>query len=173
MNKVEKQKLIDSLAEQLEANQYIYLTDTGALNAEKESNLRRLCFKREVKFQVVKNALLHKAMEKSSKDFQELYPVLKGQTAMMIASAGNIPAKMIQEFRKTGNEKPILKGAYIEEMVFVGEDQLIALANIKSRNELIADVIMLLQSPAKNVISALQSGGNIISGVLTTLGERE
>ncbi len=174
MTKAEKQQLIDSLAEQLEANSYIYLTDTGELNAETESSLRRFCFKRNVKLQVVKNTLLKKAMEKSDKDFTDIYPVLIGQTAVMYAEAGNIPAKLIKDFRKDfKKEKPILKGAYVEEMIYLGEENLELLANIKSKNELIADVILLLQSPAKNVVNALQSGGNILTGVLKTLGERE
>lgn len=174
MNKEQKQQLIDSLAEQLEANSYIYLTNTGELNAETEANLRRFCFKRNVKLQVVKNTLLKKAMEKSEKDFDDIYPVLKGQTAVMFGEAGNIPAKLIKDFRKEfNNEKPLLKGAYVEEMIYVGEENLELLANIKSKNELIADVVLLLQSPAKNVVNALQSGGNILTGVLKTLGERE
>ncbi|PID95264.1 MAG: 50S ribosomal protein L10 [Bacteroidetes bacterium] len=174
MKKTDKKQLIDSLAEQLEANSYIYLTDTGELNAVVESNLRRFCFKRNVKLQVVKNTLLKKAMEKSEKDFSDIYPVLKGQTAVMYAEAGNIPAKLIKDFRKEFNqEKPILKGAYVEETIYVGSENLEMLANIKSKNELIADVVLLLQSPAKNVVNALQSGGNILTGVLKTLGERE
>ncbi|HPE86673.1 MAG: 50S ribosomal protein L10 [Bacteroidia bacterium] len=173
MNRDEKQQHIDSLAEQLEANSYIYLTDTSELNAQTESNLRRMCNKKNVKLQVVKNTLLKKAMEKSQKDFSGIYPVLKGQTAMMFGEAGNSPAKLIKEFRKEGNTKPLLKGAYVEEMVYLGEENLETLVNIKSKNELLADVIFLLQSPARNLIGALQSGGQILSGVLKTLGEKE
>jgi large subunit ribosomal protein L10 len=141
------------------------------MNVETTGKLRRLCFKRDVKLVVVKNTLLHKAMEKSGKDFGTLYDVLKGHTSIMIADQGNIPAKLIKEFRKT-SDKVKLKGAYVEEMTFVGENQLDALIAIKTKNELIADVILALNSPARNVISALQSGGQKLSGVLKTLSER-
>jgi len=141
------------------------------LNSEKSADLRRLCFKKDVKLVVVKNTLLKKAMEKTDKDFESLYEVMKGNTSLMFAEAGNAPAKLIKEFR-TDSEKPILKGAYIEDVVYLGDDQLEFLANIKSKNELIGDIIMLLQSPAKYVIGALQSGGQKISGILETLSER-
>jgi large subunit ribosomal protein L10 len=141
------------------------------MNSENTSKLRRLCFKRDVELVVVKNSLLQKAMEKSGKDFGTLYDVLKGHTSIMIAEQGNVPAKLIKEFRKT-SAKPLLKGAFVEEMTFVGDNQLDALMAIKTKNELIADVIALLNSPAKNVISALQSGGQKLSGVLKTLSER-
>jgi len=171
MKREDKSQLIESLTKELQAAKYLYITDISDMNVENTSKLRRLCFKREVKLVVVKNTLLHKAMEKSGKDFGTLYDVLKGHTSIMIAEQGNVPAKLIKEFRKTST-KPLLKGAYVEEMTFVGDNQLDALMAIKTKNELIADVIALLNSPAKNVISALQSGGQKLSGVLKTLSER-
>lgn len=171
MRKEDKSQLIETLTEDLKAAKYLYITDISDMNVENTSKLRRLCFKREVKLVVVKNTLLHKAMEKSGKDFGTLYDVLKGHTSIMIADQGNVPAKLIKEFRKT-SAKPLLKGAYVEEMTFIGDNKLDALMAIKTKNELIADVIALLNSPAKNVISALQSGGQKISGVLKTLSER-
>lgn len=171
MRKEDKSQLIETLTEDLKAAKYLYITDISDMNVENTSKLRRLCFKREVKLVVVKNTLLHKAMERSGKDFGNLYDVLKGHTSIMISEQGNIPAKLIKEFRKT-SDKPLLKGAFVEEMTFVGDNQLEALMAIKTKNELIADVIALLNSPAKNVISALQSGGQKLSGVLKTLSER-
>ena len=171
MRKEDKSQLIETLTEDLKAAKYLYITDISDMNVENTGKLRRLCFKKEVKLVVVKNTLLHKAMEKSGKDFGNLYDVLKGHTSIMIAEQGNVPAKLIKEFRKT-SAKPLLKGAYVEEMTFVGDNQLDALMAIKTKNELIADVIALLNSPAKNVISALQSGGQKLSGVIKTLSER-
>ncbi len=173
MTKEEKNQFIVSLKEQLNSSNYFYLTDISDLNSEATTNLRRLCFKMDVKLQMVKNSLLQKAMEQTEKDLEPLYEVLKGSTSIMWAKAGNAPAKLIKEFRKKQKQqKPLLKGAYVEEMSYVGEDQLDLLVNIKSKNELIGDIIGLLQSPAKNVISALQSGGQTISGVLKTLSEK-
>jgi len=171
MRKEEKNQLVDSIAEQLNDNQTIYLADTADLNAETTSDLRRLCFKKNVKLIVVKNTLLKRAMEKSEKNLDELYDALKGPTSLMFADAGNTPAKLIKEFRKK-SDKPSLKGAYVEEVTYLGDDKLEFLVNIKSKNELIADVIALLQSPAKNVISGLQSGGQTLTGVLKTLSEK-
>lgn len=171
MRKEDKKQLIDSLTQQLTENNNFYLTDVSDLNAEASSNLRRLCFKHGIKMQVVKNTLLKKAMESVDKDYEELYQTLKGNTSIMFAEAGNVPAKMIKEFRKK-SDRPILKGAFIEEMTYIGDDQLNFLVSIKSKDELIADVIALLQSPAKNVVSALQSGGSKLSGILTTLSEK-
>jgi large subunit ribosomal protein L10 len=148
------------------------LTDISELNAEKTSSLRRACFEQDIKLTVVKNTLLKKAMEKAELEYDELYEVLKGSTSIMFTEVGNQPAKLIQEFRRS-NDKPILKGAFVEEGCYIGDDQLDALINVKSRDELVADIIALLQSPAKNVISALQSGGSILHGVLETLSERE
>lgn len=171
MRKQDKKQLIDSLTQQLTDNSNFYITDVSDLNAEASSDLRRLCHKNGIKMQVVKNTLLKKAMETVEKDYEELYVTLKGNTSIMFAEAGNVPAKMIKEFRKK-SERPVLKGAYIEEMTYIGDDQLDFLIAIKSKNELIADVIALLQSPAKNVVSALQSGGSKLSGILKTLSDK-
>jgi large subunit ribosomal protein L10 len=171
MRKEDKQVLIDSMLGQLQACPNFYLTDISDLNAEKTSQLRRQCFNSGVKLVVVKNALFHKAMERMGKDYEGLYDALKGQTAVMFCETGNAPAKLIKNFRKT-IDRPILKGAYIEECCYVGDDMIDALCNIKSKNDLIADVIALLQSPMKNVLGALQSGGQKLSGVIKTLSER-
>lgn len=172
MRKEDKKILIDSLKQKLEETNNFYLTDIAELNAENTSNLRRLSFKNNIEVLVVKNTLLKKAMEDAEKDYSELYPTLVGNTAIMFTETGNAPAKMIKDFRKT-NAKPLVKGAYIEETVYIGDEQLDFLVSIKSKDELIADVIALLQSPAKNVISSLQSGGNKLSGILKTLSEKE
>lgn len=172
MTREEKSQVIEDLTGRLTENNVIYLADISGLNASDTSNLRRACFKANVKLAVVKNTLLAKAMESSDKDFGELPTVLKGNTSMMFSVASNAPAKVIKAFRKGKKEKPILKGAYIEESIYVGDDQLDNLVNIKSKEELIGEIIGLLQSPAKNVISALQSGGGKIHGILQTLSER-
>ena len=171
MKKEEKTQLIDSLAEQLKGANSFYLTDTSTLNAATTSRLRRTCFKRNVQLRVVKNTLLQKAMERTGKSFEEFYPVLTGPTSIMFSEVANDPARLIKEFRRT-SPKPILKGAYVEESIYLGDDQLDVLIVIKSRLELIGDLIGLLQSPAKNVLSALQSGGNILSGIVKTLSEK-
>lgn len=171
MRKEEKNQFIDSLTEQLNSNNTIYLADTSTLNAEATSDLRRLCFKKDIKLIVVKNKLLRRAMEKSEKDLEELYEALVGPTSLMFCEAANAPAKLIKEFRKKA-ERPALKGAYIEEVSYLGDDQLETLINIKSKNEMLADIIALLQSPAKNVISGLQSGGQKLTGILKTLAEK-
>jgi len=171
MTREEKSLIIDDLTSQLADSSTIYLADISGLDALNTSNLRRACFKANVKLAVVKNTLLFKAMEKSDKDFGELPEILKGNTSIMISEIGNAPAKVIKEFRKK-SEKPVLKGAYIEESVYVGDDQLDTLVDIKSKEELIGEIITILQSPAKNVISALKSGGSTISGILTTLSEK-
>ena len=171
MRKEDKQVLIDSMLSELQACPNFYLTDISDLNAEKTSQLRRQCFNSGVKMIVVKNALFHKAMQQMEKDYEGLYDVLKGSTAVMFCETGNAPAKLIKNFRKT-SDRPILKGAFIEECCYIGDDMVDALCNIKSKNDLIADIIALLQSPMKNVISALQSGGQKLSGVLETLSER-
>jgi len=172
MTREEKSKVIEDLTGKLTDNNIIYLADISGLNAMQTSNLRRACFKANVNLAVVKNTLIAKAMEKAEKDFGELPETLKGNTSLMISDTGNAPAKVIKQFRK-GSEKPILKGAYVEEAVYVGDDQLENLVNIKSKEELIGEIIGLLQSPAKNVISALQSGGGTLHGILKTLGEKE
>ena len=171
MRKEDKQVLIDSILSELKACPNFYLTDVSDLNAEKTSQLRRQCFNSGVKMIVVKNALLHKAMQQMEKDYDGLYDVLKGSTALMLCETGNAPAKLIKNFRKT-SDRPILKGAYIEECCYIGDDMIDALCNVKSKNDLIADVIALLQSPMKNIISGLQSGGHKLSGILETLSER-
>ena len=171
MRKEDKQVLIDSMLSQLQACPNFYLTDVSDLNAEKTSQLRRQCFNSGVKMIVVKNALFHKAMQQNNMDYENLYDVLKGSTAVMFCETGNAPAKLIKNFRKT-SDRPILKGAFIEECCYIGDEMLDALCSIKSKNDLIADVIALLQSPMKNVISGLQSGGHKLSGILETLSER-
>jgi large subunit ribosomal protein L10 len=150
----------------------IYLTDISGLNAGTTSDLRRACFKANVKLAVVKNTLLEKAMEASDRDFGDLPNVLKGNTSVMYSETGNAPAKVIKAFRKK-SDKPLLKGAFIEETVYIGDEQLDMLVDIKSKEELIGEIIGLLQSPAKNVISALQSSGGKLSGILKTLSQRE
>lgn len=172
MRKEEKNQLVDALAESLNNTPIIYVADTSELNAEDTSNLRRLCFKQDIKLTMVKNTLLRRAMEKSEKNLEELYSVLKGPSSLMFSEVGNAPAKLIKEFRKT-SDKPVLKGAYVEEMTYLGEDQLEILVNIKSKDELLGDFIALLQSPAKNVISALQSSGQTLTGLLKSLSERD
>jgi len=172
MTREEKAIVIEQLTAKLADSANIYLTDASGLNAEKTSNLRRACFKANIKLEVVKNTLLAKAMEACDRDFGELTSVLVGNTAMMLSETGNAPAKLIKEFRKK-SDKPILKGAFIEEAVYLGDDQVDALVNIKSKDELIGDIIALLQSPAKNVVSALQSGGGTLAGIIKTLSEKE
>ena len=171
MTREEKSKVIEELTAQLTENSNIYLTDISGLNAGATSDLRRACFKANVKLAVVKNTLLEKAMEASDREFGDLPSTLKGNTSVMYSETGNAPAKVIKAFRKK-SEKPLLKGAFIEEAVYLGDDQLDMLVDIKSREELIGDIIGLLQSPAKNVVSALQSGGNKLSGILKTLSEK-
>ncbi|MBP3227838.1 MAG: 50S ribosomal protein L10 [Bacteroidaceae bacterium] len=170
MKKEDKQILIQTLGEKLKEYAHFYLVDVSGLNAAATSDLRRKCFQQEVKMVVVKNTLLQKALEAAEVDFTPLYDCLKGSTAVFFSNTANVPAKLIKAEAKDGI--PGLKGAYAEEGIYVGADQLDALCAIKSRTELIADVVALLQSPAKNVISALQSGGQTIHGVLKTLGER-
>ncbi len=172
MKKEDKNQIIDSLVEQLNKHSNFYLADISELNVDTTNKLRRLCFRRNVELQVVKNTLLKKAMEKTNRDFSSLYDVLEGPISIMFSDTGNMPARLIREFRRNFS-KPILKGAYVEETCFVGEDQLEILVNIKSKNELIGDIIALLQSPAKNVINALQSGGHRIAGIVKTLSEKE
>ena len=172
MTREEKSIVIEDLTAQLTDNSVVYLGDISGLDAGTTSNLRRACFKANVKLAVVKNTLLAKAMEASDKEFGDLPSVLKGNTSIMFSETGNAPAKVIKEFRKK-NEKPLLKGAFVEEAVYVGDEYLDALVNIKSKEEVIGDIVGLLQSPAKNVISALKSGGGKISGILKTLSEKE
>ena len=169
----EKDLRIEELAEQIKGTNVLYLADTSAMSAEATTNLRRACHKQGVTLRVVKNTLLRKAMEKvEGKDYSDVIATLTGQTAIMIAEKGNAPAKLIRNFRKK-DAKPALKSAWIDEAVFVGDDQLVMLSDLKGREELIGDIIALLQSPIKNVISGLQgSGGQTIAGLLKTLEER-
>jgi large subunit ribosomal protein L10 len=171
MRKEDKKQLIESLTEQLSKHNNFYLADVSTLDAEQTSNLRRMCFNRGIEMRVVKNTLLRKAMEQSERDFSELYEALKGNTSLMFAEAGSAPAKLIKEFRKK-SKYPIVKAAFIEDMTYLGDEQLDFLASIKSKDELVADVIALLQSPMNNVLSALKSGGNKLSGILETLSEK-
>ncbi len=175
MKKEDKSAIIKQLESTIKEYANFYLTDIGGLNAAQTSELRRVCYKQDIKLVVVKNTLLQKALENSTVNFNELYDSLKGETSLMLSNTGNAPAKVIKDFSKQKSnklKKPILKAAYVEQSFYIGEDQLDALINLKSKNELIAEVIALLQSPAKNVVSALQSGGNTIHGVLKTLAER-
>ena len=171
MTKEQKVQEIQDLTERLSSVKNFYLTDIAGLNAVQTTALRRACFNSNIKLSVVKNTLLAKAMEASDKDFGNLKEVLKGNTSLMFSDVGNTPAKLIKNFRKK-SEKPLLKGAYIEEAIYIGDDQIDVLESIKSKEELIGEVITLLQSPTKNVISALQSGRSNISGILKTLSER-
>ena len=172
MTREEKANMIESIKTNLDTNSTIYLTDCSGLDADTTSKLRRACFKSNIKMSIVKNTLLFKAMEAVDKDFGELKSVLKGNTALMFSEVGNAPAKVIKNFRKK-SEKPILKGAFVEESIYIGDDQLNLLADIKSKDELIGEVIGLLQSPAKNVISALTSSKGKIAGIVKTLSEKE
>ena len=171
MTKEQKVQEIQDLTDKLSSVKNLYLTDIAGLDAVQTTALRRACFNSNIKLSVVKNTLLQKAMEASNKDFGNLKEVLKGNTSLMFSDVGNTPAKLIKNFRKK-SEKPLLKGAYIEEAIYIGDDQIEVLESIKSKEELIGEVITLLQSPTKNVISALQSGISNISGILKTLSER-
>ena len=170
MKKEVKDTIIVELGKKLQEFPHFYLVDVHGLNAEATSELRRKCFKNDIKMVVVKNKLLHQAFETSDVDFSGLYGSLKGSTAVMFSQTANLPAKLLKEYAKAG--VPSLKAAYAEEGIYVGADKLDELVAIKSKNEVIAEIVALLQSPAKNVISALQSGGNTIHGVLKTLRER-
>lgn len=169
MKKEVKDTIITALGEQLRQYPHFYLVDVTGLNAEETSNLRRKCFKNEIKMVVVKNTLLHKAFEASDIDYEPLYGTLKGNTAVMFANVANIPAKLLKEYAKAG--VPALKGAYAEEGIYIGADKLDELSAIKSKSELIADVVALLQSPIKNVISGLNAGGKV-HGLLDAIAER-
>ncbi|HEX8268258.1 MAG TPA: 50S ribosomal protein L10 [Flavobacterium sp.] len=172
MTREEKSKVIEDLTAQLAGTNVIYLADISGLNAETTSNLRRACYKAGIQLEVVKNTLLEKAMEASDNDYGDLPATLSGNTSIMISENGNAPAKIIKEFRKR-SDKPLLKGAFIHSAVFVGDNQLDALIALKSKDEVIGEIIGLLQSPAKNVISALKSGGGKIAGILKTLSQKE
>ncbi len=172
MTRTEKDQLIDELVQVLAEKNVVYLTDASGLDSEATTSLRRECNKKDITVRVVKNTLLRKAMERTEdRDYTELYEVLKGQTALLFGDIGNAPARVLKEFRKK-HDMPILKGAYVEEATYLGDENLEALTNIKSKEELVADVIALLQSPMKNVVGALNSGGNTLSGLVKALQER-
>lgn len=172
MTREEKSRVIEDLTAQLAGTNVVYLADISGLNAETTSNLRRACYKAGVQLEVVKNTLLEKAMEASDNDYGDLPSTLTGNTSILISDNGNAPAKIIKEFRKK-SDKPLLKGAFIHSAVFIGDNQLDALIALKSKDEVIGEIIGLLQSPAKNVISALKSSGGKIAGILKTLSEKE
>ena len=171
MRKEEKDVLIAEITEQVNNSEAIYITDIEGLDAEQSSTLRRLCFKHEVTLKVVKNTLLKRAMDEAEKDYSELYPLLKGSTSIMLSNSAKAPAKLIKDFRKK-SEKPILKGAFVMEMVVSGDNQLDYLIAIKSKEELLGDVISALQAPVNNVVGALKSQGQNIAGILETLSEK-
>ena len=171
MKKEEKHDVVLALTETIAEYGNFYITDTANLSVAKINDIRRKCFDNDIKMQVAKNKLIRKAMEASEGDYSEMFDVLKGSSSILFSKSANAPAKLIKQLRKTG-DKPILKAAYIDSSVFIGDNQLDALVNLKSKEELVADVIALLQSPAKNVISALMSGGNKLAGIVKTLQER-
>lgn len=172
MKREQKIQIIDSLTEEINASNHFYLADISEMDAERTAALRRACFDKQVKLVVVKNTLLRIALEKAEGEFDGLNDVLKGATSLMFTESGSVPAKLIKEFRK-GHEKPILKAAYVEESLYIGDNELDALCTIKSKDELVGDIVALLQSPIKNVISGLESGKNILAGVVKTLSEKE
>lgn len=172
MTREEKAKYVDELAAQLTENNVIYLADTSEVTVEAINSIRRRAFKSNISLRVVKNTLLEKAMEKvEGKDFGDLKTTLSGATSIMFSEVGNAPAKLIKDIRKK-EDKPILKGAYIDEGVYIGDDQLTFLSEIKSKEELVGEIIGLLQSPAKNVVSGLKGAGGKLAGILKTLEER-
>jgi large subunit ribosomal protein L10 len=172
MTRIEKDQLIDELVQMLTEKNVVYLTDASGLDSEATTSLRRECYKKDIRVRVVKNTLLRKAMERTEgREFAELYDVLKGQTALLVGDIGNAPARVLKEFRKK-HDMPILKGAYVEEATYLGDNNLEALTNLKSKEELLAEVIALLQSPMKNVVGALNSGGNTLSGLVKALQVR-
>lgn len=173
MTREQKAKMIDDLTALLEEANILYITDIEGLNSANTSELRRQCYRSDISLRVVKNTLLRKAMERvEAKEFDGLYGSLKGNTAIMVAEKGNVPAKVIESFRKK-SEKPILKAAWVDQAVFVGDEQLKTLSNLKTKEELVGEIIGLLQSPIKTVVSQLQSGGQKIAGIVKTLSEKE
>jgi large subunit ribosomal protein L10 len=171
MKKEEKHEVVLALTETIAEYGNFYITDTANLSVAKVNDIRRKCFENDIKMQVAKNKLIRKAMEASAGDFSEMFDVLKGSSSILFSKSANAPAKLIKQLRKSG-DKPVLKAAYIDSAIFIGDNQLDALVNLKSKEELVADIIALLQSPAKNVISGLQSGGNKLAGIVKTLQER-
>jgi large subunit ribosomal protein L10 len=172
MKKEEKEKIIDSLVENFKSYNTFYFTDISNITVVKANSLRRNCFEKKIKVRVAKNSLIKKALQKiDESSYEGLFGTLKGSTAIMFCEVANLPAKVIKDFRKT-NDRPILKGAFIDTAIFIGDNQLDALSSLKSKNELIGDIISLLHSPAKNVISALQSSGGKLAGILKTLEQK-
>ncbi len=171
MRKEEKHDVVLALTETIAEYGNFYITDTANLSVAKVNDIRRKCFEADIKMQVAKNTLIRKAMEASEGDYSEIFDVLKGSSSILFSKSANAPAKLIKQLRKSG-DKPVLKAAYIDSAVFIGDNQLDALVNLKSKEQLVADIIALLQSPAKNVISGLQSGGNKLAGIVKTLQER-
>jgi large subunit ribosomal protein L10 len=172
MKREDKNVIIQELTEKLNRYDHFYLTDISNLNAADTSVLRRKCFDKSINLVVVKNTLLRKALEESEKNFEEIYDVLTDSTSIMFSESGNVPAKLIKEFRKK-HDRPLLKAAYIEQSFYFGDEQVEMLSTLKTRDELIGDIILSLQSPANNVISALKSGGNKLAGIVKTLSEKE
>ena len=174
MTKQDKSEVIESLKAKFEELPFFYVADSSTLTVESVNNLRRLCFEKGIEMRVAKNTLIRKALEQVGEDnqYQGLYDTLKGPTTLFFSDVSNLPAKVIKEFRKT-SEKPILKSAYIDSSIFIGDESLEALSKLKSKDELLGEIIGLLQSPAKNVIGALQSGGQKLMGILETLSEKE
>jgi large subunit ribosomal protein L10 len=172
MNKEEKHELVLALTEQMKEYGNFYITDTSNLTVAKINNIRRKCFESDITIQVAKNSLIEKAMQATGGEFGEIYDVLKGSSTILFSKSATAPAKLIKQLRKSGSEKPLIKAAYIDSAVFIGDNQLDVLTNLKSKEELVGEIIGLLQSPAKNVISALQSGGNKLAGIVKTLQER-
>ena len=172
MTRTEKDQLIDELVQMLTEKNVVYLTDASGLDSEATTSLRRECFKKDINVRVVKNTLLRKAMERTEgREYTDLYEVLKGQTALLVGDVGNAPARVLKEFRKK-HDMPVLKGAYVEEATYLGDNNLEALTNLKSKEELVAEVIALLQSPMKTVLGSLNSGGTTLSGLVKALQER-
>jgi len=172
MKREEKNAIVESLANYIREYNHFYLTDIAQLNAADTSALRRKCFENQIKLVVVKNTLLKRALEQVNGNFEELYKVLEGPTSVMFANSATVPARVIKEFRKQ-HDKPVLKGAYVQESVYIGDKMLDVLVSIKSKEELLGELILLLQSPVRNVISALQSGSTKLHGVLETLSKKE
>ena len=172
MNRVQKKEVIDGLTVQFNESSSFYLTDASGMSVADINDLRRICHKQGIQLKVAKNTLIEKAFDVCEADYDEVKQLLKGPTAIMFSEVGNLPAKVIKEFRGKTGEKPVLKGAYIDASVYVGNDQLDTLSSLKSKDELIGEIVLLLQSPIKNVVSALQSGGATIAGLVKTLEER-
>jgi large subunit ribosomal protein L10 len=171
MNKEEKYDLVLALTEQMKEYGNFYITDTSDLTVAKVNNIRRQCFENDITMLVAKNSLIKKAMDAAEGDYTPIYEVLKGSSSILFSKSATAPAKLIKKLRKAG-DKPLLKAAYIDSAIFIGDNQLDTLTKLKSKEQLIGEIVGLLQSPAKNVISALQSGGNILAGVVKTLQER-